>query len=615
MYLRKIENILIITEYETEVNRKIKLIKQLVNGNEIENEISCVFNESIFFDLIEYLIEIESDYKIDLNLEKIIAEHDTKLLDFELHSKKALEIKNKLNKSNSEFANFLSIINKSVHRKLYEHQAKAAYHMAFSLNSCNFSVPGTGKTTIVYSAYSYLKEIGVVDRLFIVGPLSSYYPWVNEYKECFDIEPDIMNLSSIEKFDKIKYLIKHHTISKEINFINYEGLESVKTEIKKFLRNGKVMLVLDEAHRIKNPQSKRTASTLNFSNSATSRIVLTGTPIPNGYQDLQMLFEFIWPKKEITGYSLQNLKKLSQFPNQDDVVKLMKNIDPFYVRIKKEYLHLPKPIQNQPIIVEMGRIQKEIYESLASDFLKNDYDSNDETLIFELKKAKLIRLMQASTNPSSIKVKDFVNMETKQGKLYNIIRNYEKTEIPAKYIVIKKLIEKIGIENENKKVIIWSTFVSNIISLSKYLQNEGYICDLLYGEVENDVRAEIIEKFHKDNSFKIIIANPAAVSESISLHKACHNAIYVDKNFNAAQFIQSKDRIHRVGLAKEDVVNYYYIFAKDSIDEFVHNRLLEKEKMMIDVIEGSIVPLFDQDFSSDLSKNDLKLIEEYFNRV
>ena len=97
-------------------------------------------------------------------------------------------------------------------------------------------------------------------------------------------------------------------------------------------------------------------------------------------------------------------------------------------------------------------------------------------------------------------------------------------------------------------------------------------------EDEVETREKIIAEFNKlDSAFKVIIANPFAVSESISLHKACHNAIYMERSFNAAHFIQSKDRIHRYGLEPETETNYYYLLSEESIDEVIHDRLIEKE--------------------------------------
>lgn len=84
----------------------------------------------------------------------------------------------------------------------------------------------------------------------------------------------------------------------------------------------------------------------------------------------------------------------------------------------------------------------------------------------------------------------------------------------------------------------------------------------------------------------MIIANPFAVSESISLHKACHNAIYLERSFNAAHFLQSKDRIHRYGLKSDVETHYYYLISNDSVDNTIHTRLQEKEKRLMEIIES-----------------------------
>ena len=135
-------------------------------------------------------------------------------------------------------------------------------------------------------------------------------------------------------------------------------------------------------------------------------------------------------------------------------------------------------------------------------------------------------------------------------------------------------------------------------------------------EDDVDTREKIIAEFHEDNSsFKVIIANPFAVSESISLHKACHNAIYMERSFNAAHFIQSKDRIHRYGLPAGTVTNYYYLLSEDSIDGVIHDRLIEKENRLRDIIESMPIPLF-ENVGLETGDDDIKaLISEYVNRT
>jgi hypothetical protein len=88
-----------------------------------------------------------------------------------------------------------------------------------------------------------------------------------------------------------------------------------------------------------------------------------------------------------------------------------------------------------------------------------------------------------------------------------------------------------------------------------------------------------------------LIANPQACAESISLHKVCHHAIYLDKSYNCGQFIQSKDRIHRIDVESPISPTYYYLYSvndmsqKLCIDEIIHKKLLEKEETMLRILE------------------------------
>ena len=68
-----------------------------------------------------------------------------------------------------------------------------------------------------------------------------------------------------------------------------------------------------------------------------------------------------------------------------------------------------------------------------------------------------------------------------------------------------------------------------------------------------------------------MIANPAAAGEGISLHMACHHALYLDRSFNAAHYLQSVDRIHRLGSVYEPEVEIPE--AADTIDGRVAKRL------------------------------------------
>ena len=191
------------------------------------------------------------------------------------------------------------------------------------------------------------------------------------------------------------------------------------------------------------------------------------------------------------------------------------------------------------------------------------------------------------------------------------------------------LVNKILADDPRNKVIVWCVFVANLFAVYDLLEEHGIAAKILYGgtptetdemEVDIETRERIVEQFHQpDSSFRVIIANPFAVGESISLHKACRNAIYLERNFNAAAFLQSKDRIHRYGLPPDAKVNYYYLLSQDSVDTVIHNRLLEKEANMMRVMESKDIPLISLNMDSGEAQEDAEdvraIIRDYVKRV
>ena len=94
----------------------------------------------------------------------------------------------------------------------------------------------------------------------------------------------------------------------------------------------------------------------------------------------------------------------------------------------------------------------------------------------------------------------------------------------------------------------------------------------------------------------------------------CHNAIYIERTFNAAHYIQSKDRIHRYGLKSTDETHYYFVLSKDSIDQTISERLDVKEKRMVEVMESMPIPLFDN-ILDGIGNEDVKaMIKDYVRR-
>ncbi len=81
--------------------------------------------------------------------------------------------------------------------------------------------------------------------------------------------------------------------------------------------------------------------------------------------------------------------------------------------------------------------------------------------------------------------------------------------------------------------------------------------------------------------------------------------------------MQSKDRIHRVGLPVGTITNYYYMVSENSIDETIHSRLIEKERRMLELIESQEIPLINQNlnYEVDLHSYIKAIIRDYVRRT
>jgi len=633
-------------------NKRLLLTLKRLNYEMVENKILIPFRAENQILVLREIQNLLNKYGYSSTLsnqtKNEIESFDREHALFDLFADKARSIRNneftEYPQLIDDYKAFKTVLNKSLARNLYPLQELAAFHMSFAQNSCNFAVPGAGKTSIVYGAYSFLKSLPYddprhVDKLLVIGPLSSFAPWTNEYSKCFGKTTSFQRLSGDIKISKDKKL--EHLYSgfpAEITLIFHGGVDSLQGDIIEFLKKNKTMVVVDEAHRIKNPEGIWGKSVVEISKEAKARVILTGTPVPNGYQDIYNLFKFIYPfkYKEILKFHYQNLEDLTYntSPESSRVQELKQNIAPFFIRIKKDDLKLP-PIEEKIIRLDMEPYQREIYDFIETSYI-NSFKQNESATIKDiLNKAKLIRLRQASTNPALLSrtLKDSLENNVIAGEydpnarfttyndefvndseFFNKICNYSSFETPKKFTEVKKIIEN-NILPLNGKVIIWTIFIQNAKELKLYLQNNNINSKLLIGEIEQSEREKTIEKFNnpENKEFQLIIANPFSVAESISLHMGCHNAIYLERDYNCSNFLQSKDRIHRVGLEKNQITTYYYIISKDSIDEVINNRLNDKIERMENIINDDI-PLFNrinEDDETDIIKD---LIANYAKR-
>ena len=441
-------------------------------------------------------------------------------------------------------------------RQLTDFQESNVAQLVRMRNGANFSVPGAGKTSTALAVWKNFQSNGSLDRLLVVCPRSAFDAWTGESIVVLKDPPTVQIFGSEP--------IKHET---RLLLTNYEQMESPEklARLTHWVSQGKTLLILDEAHRVKGGSASVRWRAADKLAQVASRIdVLTGTPMPQAYDDLRNLFSLAWRGIPTPFFSDSLLKSLPR--------------GGAFVRTTKDELGLP-PVNYHTVKIPMGEIQHHVYTALRRSYRGLFRLSIEDETVLAKRGRAVFALLGAATNPgllmSTINEEAYLGLSwppraiAESKDLMDIVSNYVNHEIPPKYEWIIRFIK--AAEQEGKKVLVWSNLVGNLRSLNKFLQ--PYNPALVYGALSGEEREIQIKKFRNDPKCSVLITNPQTLGEGISLHDCCHVAIYVDRSYNAGHYLQSLDRIHRLGLPKNQITDIYLLETEGTIDEKVYARL------------------------------------------
>lgn len=509
------------------------------------------------------------------------------------------------------------------HRILLPHQKKAISKIIWMTNPADFSVPGSGKTTVALTFFDFLKKNNITEKLFVVGPLSSFAPWEDEFKLCFGRNP----ISARLKGDPYKRSQIFSRMTKyELILCSYQMAHQEEESIKKTLQQYKWLLILDEAHNVKRyAGGVWSESILRLAPFAARRMILTGTPAPYGLWDLWTQLTFLWVSRRLLGTRYEFETDLESKGEK----YLRDKISPFFYRVTKNELHLPPPKINTVFLKthQWPPIQKKIIRLLELETMQQikriGLENEDLATVRRWRRARIIRLLQASSNPALIESRtlelgdpgDVIDLDS---SLSSLVKNYNKKEKSVKIDWCERTARTLV--NKGRKVVIWTWFVNNIKLLKSLLSDLRPL--VAFGEIkpyeepedteEEESRERNIREFKLSSTRNVLIANPSACAESISLHKECHDAIYVERTFNCGQFLQSMDRIHRVGLPPKTKTTYYIPVMDCAIDRLVDRRLYSRQKVLYNLLSDNAIPIggWSEDGLFEEETNVDKIIEE-----
>lgn len=330
------------------------------------------------------------------------------------------------------------------------------------------------------------------------------------------------------------------------------------------------VVCLDEAHAIKNRQTKMSSAAMNLK--ASSRVILTGTPMQNYLGELWNLLQFLNPG--LLGSYEQFSKKF--ISNEDaDMASLRRMVQPFILRRTKSQV-LDELPQKTEIVrnVELSDMEMLAYENMR-ERVKLELDEQEKISINTL--AEITRLRQAACSISLVK-EEWNGGCSKIDALMELVPN---------------------IISGGNRVLIFSQFTSFLSYVTKALDDVGIEYFYLDGSVTIKNREKMVQEFQGGKK-QIFVVSLKAGGQGLNLTGANY-VIHLDPWWNPAIEQQATDRAHRIG--QQQPVTVYRLISSHTIEEKIL-RLHKTKKDLADAfLEGT-------DKANTLSIEDLRNLVE-----
>lgn len=426
--------------------------------------------------------------------------------------------------------------------------------------AATFSVPGAGKTTEALAYFFYRATDD--ERLLVIAPKNAFAAWDEQIENCMPhLQASFARLRGGQ--DRIARILETNP---RFMLITYQQLPRVRGLVAAHVAEHKMHVFLDESHRIKSGLARQTPqAVLSLAHLPVGKLIMSGTPMPQASDDLIPQFAYLYPEIPVIA---------------DNVVELMR---PIFVRTNKKELGLPavdRVIRRLP----MAPIQCELYKLMKHEVAREAASalSIRSKQAFRRLGRSVARLLQFVSNPALLASEiEFAHPDLLRAAL-------AEGDGPKLRYVLRRVRE---LANSGQKVLVWSSFVRNVEYIAERLSDLGAV--YIHGGVDagdeddDETREGKIKLFHDDPNIQVMVANPAAASEGVSLHRICHYAIYLDRTFNAAHYLQSEDRIHRLGLPPDQSTTIEIVECIGTVDETVRDRLGLKVGAMAEALEDS----------------------------
>ncbi|XP_061770864.1 chromodomain-helicase-DNA-binding protein 4 isoform X2 [Nerophis ophidion] len=441
---------------------------------------------------------------------------------------------------------------------------------------------GLGKTvqTAVF-LYSLYKEGHSKGPFLVSAPLSTIINWEREFEMW---APDMYVVTYVGDKDS-RAVIRENEFSFEGNAIRggKKASKMKKDSTVKFhvlLTSYELItidqavlgsiewacLVVDEAHRLKNNQSKFFRVLNNYP--LQHKLLLTGTPLQNNLEELFHLLNFLTPERfnNLEGF----LEEFADIAKEDQIKKLHDMLGPHMLRRLKADVFKHMPSKTELIVrVELSPMQKKYYKFILTrnfEALNTRGGGNQVSLL-----NVVMDLKKCCNHPYL-----FPAAATEAPKLPNgMYEGMSLTKASGKLTLLQKMMTKL--KEGGHRVLVFSQMTKMLDLLEDFLENEGYKYERIDGGVTGSMRQEAIDRFNAPGApqFAFLLSTRAG-GLGINLASADTVIIY-DSDWNPHNDIQAFSRAHRIGQNRKVMI--YRFVTKASVEERITQ--VAKKKMML----------------------------------
>mgnify|MGYP001809950885 CR=1 FL=1 len=411
------------------------------------------------------------------------------------------------------------------------------------------------------------------------------------------------------------------------------------------------LLICDEAHYVRNI-NLRHKGLKKVIDASRACVFLTATPLMTGIENLYNLIKLIDEKAYYKWEEFQNavninkpfiraVSRLNRKENLRDIHdELVNSVVSFSVSIGDEFsytsnIRIGEYFSNDPLFqrvvnnLQAGNMEYPALTSIQKDLtdlntLNHIYTrtrkrevTTDGNLTTRTPHSYMINLSESERKAYDEVINNFdgepLALVSKKRQISSCLPAFYSSEEQikrgkiswhgedAKFEKFKTIVQEVVIKND-RKLIVFAFFRKTLLYLQYRLENLGIKCILLYGPTDD--RQAVINKFRDDQSIKVFLSSQVG-TEGVDL-QFCNALVNYDLPWNPMVVEQRIGRIDRIG-QKDALIHIYNLVIKNTIEEQIYNRLLNRIHIFQETIGDLESILSDEDSSFEKAFSNLEL--------